>query len=196
MSEKTIPETQNDVKDENLEDIVYDDEQVSEDITPEETQEVSNEELALKAELDKANSELSRIKEAYIRASADFENIKKRFEREKQDAIIFGNEKLLKDLLPIIDTFEIAIKFEADDDFTKGIKEGMENTLSLFLKTLSKHGIEEINAEIGDEYNYQIHEAVSTMESELEPNKIVQVYQKGYSLNGRVIRACKVIVSK
>lgn len=158
--------------------------------------ELSNEEIALKAELDKANEELASLKDAYLRANADFENYKKRLEKDKANAVLYAQEGLLKDLLPVLDALDMAKDFEADDEFSKQIKAGIVNTLKLFADTLAKHGISEINTEIGDDFNHDKHECMLNVESDLESGKVAQIFQKGYVLNERVIRASKVSVSK
>lgn len=159
-------------------------------------EELSNEELALKAELDKCNDELAKLKDAYLRANADFENYKKRLEKDKASAVLYAQEGLLKDLLPVLDALDNASSFEADDEFSKQLKQGIDNTLSLFKNILAKHGIKEIEANVGDEFDPNYHEAMMHIEADLEPNCIAAVFQKGYVLNDRIIRASKVSVSK
>ncbi|ULO01856.1 DnaK system nucleotide exchange factor GrpE [Campylobacter sp. RM5004] len=161
-----------------------------------EQNELSNEEIALKAELDKANEEVAKLKDAYLRANADFDNYKKRLEKDKQSAVLYAQEGLLKDLIPVLDALENACNFEADDEFSKQLKQGIENTLSLFKNILAKHGIAEIVANVGDEFNPNYHEAMMHVESDLEPNCVAAMFQKGYILNERIIRASKVSVSK
>ncbi|MBT0882951.1 nucleotide exchange factor GrpE [Campylobacter sp. 2018MI13] len=161
-----------------------------------EQNELSNEEIALRAELDKANEEFAKLKDAYLRANADFENYKKRLEKDKQSAVLYAQEGLLKDLIPVLDALENASNFEADDEFSKQLKQGIDNTLSLFKNILAKHGIKEIVANEGDEFDPSYHEAMMHVEAELDPNCVAAMFQKGYMINDRIIRACKVSVSK
>lgn len=142
--------------------------------------------------------EFEELKEKYLRATADFENIKKRLEREKAQAIEYSNETFSRDLLPILDTLEAALKVEENQasNLVKQMKDGVLNTKDLLLKTLEKHGISHIKSD-DEDFNPELHNAISLMEKEgSEKNKVIQTYQKGYLYKNRVLRPAMVVVSK
>ena len=139
--------------------------------------------------------ELNELKDRYLRANAEFDNIKKRLEKEKISALAYANESFAKDLLDVLDALEAALSVEANDEVSLKIKEGVKNTLDLFMKKLEKHGVKSI--EELKEFDPNLHEAMFHIDSkEHENNQIVQVFQKGYKINDRVIRPTKVSVAK
>jgi len=172
---------------ENLEQEEHKEEQSSED-----------EEESCEAALEKCRREVEEYKDKYLRAHADFDNMKKRLEKEKANAVAFANEAFATDLLSVIDTFENALfsieQIEGDEAVEK-IKEGMALTYEQLLKVLKKHGIEEIvNEGIFDPH---VHQVVQQVESDAhEKNEIVQVLQKGYKLKDRVLRPSMVSTKK
>lgn len=141
------------------------------------------------------SNELALAKENLIRAQADFENIKKRLEKDKIMAVSFANESFARDLLPVIDALEMAIKVEANEANNK-LLEGVNLTISEFNRCLEKHGVKAIQAEIGGEFNPELHNAMSQIESEIESGKIAQIYQKGYLYNDRILRPTMVLIAK
>ncbi|EAI7262387.1 nucleotide exchange factor GrpE [Campylobacter lari] len=146
-------------------------------------------------ELEKLQAEYNELKDTYLRANAEFENIKKRMEKEKISATIYANESFAKDLLDVVDALEAAINVEANDELSLKIKEGVQNTLDLLLKKLEKHMVKVIEA--NGEFDPNLHEAMFHVESaDHESNHIVQLLQKGYMMNDRVIRSAKVSVAK
>ena len=165
-----------------------------------ETQEESSEETQEASELEKCQQELTEQKDKYLRAHADFENMKKRLEKEKTNALIYANEAFAKDLLTVLDTFENALasidKVESDsEDAVNKIKEGMTLTYEQLLSILKKHGVEEVSCE--GEFNPEHHQAVTQMDSdEHKSGDIVQVLQKGYKLKDRLLRASMVATCK
>ncbi|WP_224315908.1 nucleotide exchange factor GrpE [Campylobacter canadensis] len=173
------------------------DECIQDECVNEEALNYENEIINLKAELENKTKEFDALKDSFLRANADFENIKKRLEKEKLSAVEFAQEGFLKELLPVLDALENASNFEADDEFSKKLLEGISLTLDLFKNMLKKHSIVEINPNIGDEFNPEIHEAMMFSEVEGMPSQqIAAVFAKGYLLKDRTIRACKVSVSK
>ncbi|WP_297193204.1 nucleotide exchange factor GrpE [uncultured Campylobacter sp.] len=158
----------------------------------------------LEEELQEENSELellkaenADLKDKYARANADFENIKKRMQREKEQMIAFANEGFAKDLLDVIDTLEAALNVEVEDEISAKIKEGVKNTLDLLLKKLKNHGVDVIEAKEGDEFNPDLHEAMFYAENEnFKANELTQILQKGYKLRDRILRHTKVSVAK
>ena len=161
----------------------------------EKIEEQAQEELENETEEKDYEAEYNALKDQYLRANAEFENIKKRLEKEKINAMAYANEGFAKDLLDVLDALEAAVKVEANDEVSLKIKEGVQNTLDLFLKKLEKHGVKEIEAAC--EFDPNLHEAMFHIESdEHQSGAVVQVLQKGYKLGERVIRPTKVSVAK
>ncbi|MBA4418597.1 MAG: nucleotide exchange factor GrpE [Syntrophus sp. (in: bacteria)] len=127
---------------------------------------------------------------------AEFENFKKLKVRERQETLKYGNETLLQEMIPIIDNLEMALAHALRTEDGKGIKEGVEITLSQFLKVLEKSGVERIEA-IGAKFDPNLHEALYQEErDDVAPDTVVSEVQKGYLLNGRLVRPSRVCVSK
>ncbi|HDZ4941175.1 TPA: nucleotide exchange factor GrpE [Campylobacter jejuni] len=146
-------------------------------------------------EQNKLQKEYNELKDKYMRANAEFENIKKRMEKEKLSAMAYANESFAKDLLDVLDALEAAINVECHDEISLKIKEGVQNTLDLFLKKLEKNGVALIKEE--KEFDPNLHEAMFHVDSENhQSGEVVQVLQKGYKIFDRVIRPTKVSVAK
>ena len=127
----------------------------------------------------------------YLRLMADFQNYKKRVEKEKKDLYSYANEKLMNELLPVLDNFERAL----DHDTGDGFKEGIEMIFKQLTDALEKSGLAEIPA-LGEEFDPNVHSAVMTEETEdYESGKVSGVMQKGYTLNGKVVRPSMVKVA-
>ena len=127
----------------------------------------------------------------YLRLMADFQNYKKRVEKEKKDLYSYANEKLVTELLAVLDNFERALAHEDSGD---GFKEGMEMIFKQLMDVLEKSGLAEIAA-LGEDFDPNFHNAVMTEETEeYESGKVSGVMQKGYTLNGKVIRPSMVKV--
>ena len=128
----------------------------------------------------------------YMRLMADFQNYKKRVEKEKSDIYSYANEKLAVELLAVLDNFERALEHNADD---ASFKEGMEMIFKQLFDVLEKAGLKEIPA-LGEEFDPNFHNAVMNEETdEYESGKVSGVMQKGYTLNGKVIRPSMVKVA-
>ena len=163
--------------------------------TQEEIKEEIQEEQEQLSDIEKLQKEYDELKDKYIRANAEFENIKKRMEKEKLSALAYANEGFAKDLLDVIDALEAAINVEANDEISLKIKEGVSNTLDLFMKKLEKHNIKQIKD--NDKFDPNLHEAMFHVDSnDHKSGDIVATLQKGYSLGDRVIRHSKVSVAK
>ncbi len=128
----------------------------------------------------------------YMRLMADFQNYKKRVEKEKGDIYAYANEKIVAELLTVIDNFERALQVEnADESFV----EGMKMIFKQFTGVLEKAGLEEIEAQ-GEDFNPNFHNAVMTEDNpDYESGKVTEVLQKGYMLNKKVIRPSMVKVN-
>jgi molecular chaperone GrpE len=145
-------------------------------------------------ETDDIEAKLQECEDKYLRAYADFENIKKRLEREKYTAVEYASEKFAKELLPVIDTLEMALKVEDKEQFDK-FKEGVELTLNKLVDVFEKHEIMQISHEEGFDPN--IHEAIMQDSSdEHDDGEIIQVLQQGYRFRERVLRPSLVKINK
>ena len=134
--------------------------------------------------------------DALLRATAEIENIKKRSQKEVENAYKYSTESILQEIIPIYDSLSLSCNL-SDDKITKEqLDEGNKLLLSMFQKIFEKNNIEEINPQ-GESFNPEFHQAISTIESNNEENdKITEVVQKGYLLNNRVIKPALVIVIK
>ena len=127
----------------------------------------------------------------YLRLMADFQNYKKRVEKEKKDLYAYANENIMSDLLTVMDNFERALEHDADENF----KEGIEMIFKQLQDALEKSGLAEIPA-LGEDFDPNVHNAVMAEETEdYESGKVSGVMQKGYTLNGKVIRPSMVKVA-
>lgn len=144
---------------------------------------------AIKQDLENKDAQLKRL-------AADFDNFRRRQTQEKEDLIKYAYEKLFVDLLPILDNFERAINSSKDSKDISSIISGIEMIQKQLLNLMSKNGLEVINA-LGNVFDPNFHEAVQqVVDDEKESETIIGELQKGYTLNGRVIRPSMVVVSK
>ena len=154
-----------------------------------------NEEKSQDEENDKTKELEERLEQA-LRAYAACENDKKIMEKQKQQAIDYATEKFAKDLLPVIDTLELAVKNikASEDECVKEMVEGVELTLKKMADTFKNHGIEPVEH---NEFDPNFHQAVQQVDSdEHEDGEIVEIYQKGYKLKDRLIRPSMVTICK
>ncbi|MAZ49100.1 MAG: nucleotide exchange factor GrpE [Halobacteriovoraceae bacterium] len=138
------------------------------------------------------------FKEKYYYLAAEMQNMQRRYEREKDDLHKFGSEKIMKDLVAVMDNFERTLGFieKEEDEKIKNIAEGIRMVNKLFLDTLEKHGLKKIEA-LGEEFDPNFHEALAQQPAEGKKDmEVIQVFENGYTLNDRVVRAAKVIVAK
>lgn len=145
--------------------------------------------------LDK-NAQLEEDSEAkYLRLMAEFQNYKKRVAKEKTDIHSYANEKIVTELLEVLDNFERALASETSVE-AEGYAQGMKLIFDQLLGVLTKSGLEEVKA-LGEDFDPNMHNAVMTADSEeYDSNKVCSVLQKGYTLNGKVIRPSMVTVAK
>jgi len=141
--------------------------------------------------------ENSDLKDQYLRKHADFENFRKRMAREKADAVKYGNQELLRDLIEVIDNFDRAIKSSEDSRDFDAFKEGISMTEQHFTSMLeSKWGLKKL-VSLGAEYDPNSHEALMMEESsDIEVPTVMEDYQSGFVLHDRVLRPAKVKVGK
>ncbi len=142
-------------------------------------------------------TQVEELKEALIRSQADLQNVRRRAERDVENAHKYAVEKFVKDLLAVLDSMDRALELaETTEGFDAAMLEGTQMTHKLLLDTAAKHGVEPINP-VGEAFDPQEHQAMSMVESaNHEPNTVMAVMQKGYKLEGRVIRAAMVMVTK
>jgi len=134
--------------------------------------------------------------ERYLRQVAELENFKKRTNREREEAIRFANETLVKDLLPIVDNLERAVMHSKDGANGKTLVEGIEMVLRGLFDVLAKHGVVQVSA-VGQPFDPEKHEAMAQVEVEThKPNTIVEEYHKGYMFRDRLLRPALVSVAK
>jgi molecular chaperone GrpE len=154
---------------------------------------------ALQAEIEALKQELSDTKDQALRTAAEAQNIRRRAEIDADNARKFAVERFARDLLPVVDNLERALENvpgEQTDEAVKAVLEGIELTYRSFADMLEKHNLKAINPE-GEPFDPQLHEAMSMVEAPgAEPNSVIQVVQKGYTLNDRLLRAAMVVVSK
>ncbi len=144
---------------------------------------------------DELKKELAEEKDRYVRLNAEFQNYKKRVEREKTDLVKFANERLLSDFLTVLDNMDRALENSADSPDDK-LREGLVMIEKSLKDLLEKNGVEEVEAK-GEEFDPELHHAVMTEEVEgTDEGIVLDVLQKGYKLKGKVIRPAMVKVSK
>ncbi|MFC3549553.1 nucleotide exchange factor GrpE [Lysobacter cavernae] len=149
---------------------------------------------ALAAQLATAQAELAQLREDALRERADLENQRKRMARDIEMARKFANERLLGDLLPVIDSLEAGLAVPSDT--AQHLREGMELTLKQLLKVANDNGLVEVDP-AGQSFNPEHHQAMSMVDSaQHAPGQVVQVYQKGWLLNERLLRPALVVVAK
>lgn len=156
------------------------------------------------AALSNAEEAAAEAKDQFVRKHAEFENFRKRMEREKLEATKYGQEKFTKELLPVMDSLEKAIQHaeeEAQSETTSeannsALLEGVQLVEKQFLQVLEKFGVRPIPS-VGETFDPNVHEAVGQVESsESPPNTIAEEYRRGYTLHDRVLRAAMVAVVK
>ena len=147
-------------------------------------------------ELSILREKVAELEDSALRARAEADNIQRRAAREVENARKFGVERLIRDLVPVIDSLERAVELAQASQEQASDSEGIELATKLLLDTLSRHGVDRIYPE-GEPFNPEWHEAVATAPSdECEANSVLTVVQAGLSLNGRLVRAAKVVVSR
>ncbi len=159
--------------------------------------EAGDEAVELDDDLAQLQEELAQARDLALRAQADAQNIKRRAEQDVEKARKYALERFCSELLPVVDNLERALEAAAgDDEAVKPIAEGVELTLKSFLDALSKFHIEPVDP-AGEPFDPQMHQAMSMVENaDAEPNTVLAVMQKGYTLNGRLVRPAMVMVSK
>jgi len=158
------------------------------------TEEMTKQELLRK--LKDTEEEAQKNYDLYMRTYAEIENVKKRGIREKEELSKYANESLIKEILPVIDNLQKAISHAQNDESPSGLVEGLELTLGGLITALEKAGLKEVEAE-GKPFDPNFHEAISQQrDDKVAPGLVINEFQKGYLLNGRLIRPARVVVSQ
>ncbi len=153
--------------------------------------------IALREQLDQAIQETTDLKDQVLRVQAETQNVRRRSERDVENAHKYSLEKFCRELLPIVDNLERALEAsDSNNEALKTFSDGVELTLKSCLDVLKKFKVEQLDP-VGEPFDPQFHEAMSMVEApDAEPNSVLNVVQKGYTLHGRLIRAAMVVISK
>lgn len=177
-------------------------EQVEEELTAVEKAVAEEEEARAEAAEgdDSPEGKMQELQEQVLRAQAEMQNVRRRAEIDVEKAHKFALEKFVKELLPVADSLEKAVESTGGQgettELVASIREGAEMTLSLFMNSLKKFNVEQLDP-VGEPFDPQQHEAMSMVPSPgAEPNSVVAVVQKGYTLNKRLVRPAMVVVAK
>lgn len=186
-------------KDKELKEDMKAEESISKEAKSNENKEVADEDISEEISVEDFKKQAD---DRYARLMAEFQNFKKRSAKEKQDIHSYANEKIIRDLLEVLDNFERAISLmnngndDIKSDENDAMQEGISLILSQLLEVLTKAGLEEIEA-LGQEFDPKFHHAVLNEPSdEFKSGEVSKVLQKGYKLNDRVIRPAMVVVSE
>lgn len=151
-------------------------------------------EAQLELQLEQAQAKASENWEHFLRAKAEMDNLRRRNTKDVENAHKYGTEKFVTELLPVMDSMVMGLATE--DASAESLHEGMALTLNMLQKMMEKLGIEEIDP-LNEKFDAEKHQAMTMQPSaDVEPNTVIAVMQKGYSLNERLIRPAMVMVSK
>jgi len=156
------------------------------------------EEAAREGAAEGIAQELAELRDRHLRLAADFENFRRRALKEREEAHHYGHQNLVKDLLPSVDNLERAIDHarKGGEGAQGGLLEGVELVLRELQSVLAKHGVTPIEA-LGEPFDPALHEAMAQVpDATRPPNTVVEVFQRGYQLRGRLLRPARVVVSK
>jgi molecular chaperone GrpE len=151
----------------------------------------------LAARVQSLEEQLAAAQDQSLRVAAELQNIRRRAEQDVEKAHKFALEKFAGDLLGVADSLERGLELSnPDDEAVKPMREGVELTFKLLLDTLARHQLVQIDPQ-GEPFNPEHHQAMAMEEStHAEPGSVLKVFQKGYQLNGRLLRPAMVVVSK
>ncbi|WP_075187683.1 nucleotide exchange factor GrpE [Teredinibacter haidensis] len=149
------------------------------------------------SQLEQLQAELTEAKEQALRVAAELQNVRRRAELDVEKAHKFGLEKFVSDMLPVADNLMRAVEASvAEGAELASVTEGVELTLKSLTDALQRHKVEQVNPE-GEPFNPELHQAMTAVpQPDVEPNTVINVYQVGYTLNGRLVRPAMVVVSK
>lgn len=151
----------------------------------------------LAARVQSLEEQLAAAQDQSLRMAAELQNVRRRAEQDVEKAHKFALEKFAGDLLAVLDSLERAVELsDPSDEAIRPMREGVELTVKLFLDTLARHQLQAVDP-VGEPFNPEHHQAMAMEEShQAEPNSVLKVFQKGYLLNGRLLRPAMVVVSK
>jgi molecular chaperone GrpE len=173
-------------------------EELQQDEAVEHDVELSGElEPSLEEQLEAAKQTVFDAREQSLRAAAEAQNIRRRAEKDAENARKFALEKFAGDMLPVVDNLDRALaSADVEDEALKSILEGVELTRKTLIDALARHNVEQLNP-VGEPFNPEYHEAMAMVPNpDVEPNSVMDVMQKGYTLNGRLLRAAMVVIAK
>ena len=170
---------------------------VSKDESTEPSEIEAEDEPSLEEMVSQMQEDVLAARDASLRAQADAQNVKRRAEQDVEKARKFALERFASDLLPVVDNLERSMEAASGgDEVSKSIAEGVELTLKSLLDVMKKYNIEVVDP-ASEPFDPKLHQAMSMVENpDVEPNTVIAVMQKGYTLNGRLIRPAMVMVSK
>lgn len=161
-----------------------------------ELQEIPEQEIArLRDELEGKAREAGENHDKYLRACADLDNYRKRAAKEKADAISFANEGFMEELLSVIDNMDRALIHATGEHSLDSLRTGVKLTMDQMYALLKKFGLDDVKS-VGERFDPAVHHAISEVESTAEPGSVVDEFQKGYYLKGRLLRPAMVSVAK
>ena len=151
----------------------------------------------LVARIASLEEQLATAQDQALRAAADVQNARRRAEQEVEKAHKFALERFANDLLAVVDSLERGLELSSDEDpAIKPMRDGMELTLKLFGDTLARYQVVAVDPH-GEPFNPELHQAMTMEERDnVEPNTVIKVFQKGYTISGRLLRPAMVVVSK
>lgn len=199
MAEKEVHETEDvqdqEVVEESSEEFAEAESAVNEAANEEQVSEDAEEVDPLQKELEETKAKLEESEDRFLRLQAELQNIQKRNRRERETATRYRSQDLAKQLLPAIDNLERALQIEVEDEAGKNLKKGIEMVMESINQALKAEGIEEIDA-LGKPFDPNLHEAYTQVPADdnQESGTVAQVFEKGYKLHDRVLRAAKVAV--
>ncbi|MCC5894880.1 MAG: nucleotide exchange factor GrpE [Alkalibacterium sp.] len=191
MDEKDEKELKDDSQD-----VRHSENESADDSKDTETLESTSEEVSETSELDEKQNELNEMTDRYYRLQAELANIRKRNQRDREDLQRYSSQSLAKELLPAFDNIERALTIEVDTEAGENLKKGIEMVMNSLLQAFEKEGIEIIDP-LGKPFDPNFHEAYTQVPANegQESNEVAQVFEKGFKLHDRVLRAAKVSVT-
>jgi molecular chaperone GrpE len=159
------------------------------------TSEEANQLAELQQALAAKTEECQGLNERYLRSAAEFENYKRLAQRDQRDHIRYANEQIIKELLPVVDNLERAVKAAKDSGNSEGLVQGVDLTLKQLMGVLTKFGVQLVST-VGQPFDPTAHHAVMSVAStQIPENHVVEEFQRGYRLHDRILRAAMVSVS-
>ena len=159
--------------------------------------EIESDESSVDARIEELQAQLAEAKEQALRTAAEAQNIRRRAEQDVEKAHKFALEKFVNDMLPVADNLERAVDAASAENATiEAVVEGVELTLKTLIDGLARHKVEQLDPQ-GEPFDPQFHQAMTMVpDPNVEPNSVLNVFQKGYTLSGRLVRPAMVVVSK